>query len=278
MQDGQMFPCTKVANVQYTVDLPTGETWAPSNSNDYKEGEMVTLREALANSINWISVYLIKRFSPQAVIKIARKMGIASTLPPVPSICLGTPDVTLYEMTGAMGTYVNKGIFIQPLFITRIEDKHGNIVSQFVPRQEEAISEECAFMMLGLMKGVVESGTGARLRGKYGFSNPIAGKTGTTQSNSDGWFMGLTPDLVTGVWVGGDDRSIRFRITSLGQGANMALPIWALYMKKLYADSNIQISQGDFERPENLNENYFDCTTFDINKSGKESRNEEEYY
>lgn len=261
MQDGQMYPCSKVANVQYSM-MSGGKLWAPKNAGNYKEGQMVTLKEALANSINWISAYLIKRFSPQSVIKIARKMGIWSPLPAVPSICLGTPDISLYEMTGAMSTYANTGIFIQPLFITRIEDKHGNVVAQFVPHQNEAISEETAYLMIGLMKGVVESGTGARLRGTYGLTNPIAGKTGTTQSNSDGWFMGLTPDLVTGVWVGGDDRSIRFRSTALGQGANMALPIWALYMKKVFADNSLQISKGDFDKPEGINEDFFNCSTF----------------
>ena len=189
-------------------------------------------------------------------------MGIISPLPAVPSICLGTPDITLYEMTGAVSTYANKGIFIQPLFITRIEDKHGNVIAQFVPRQDEAMSEETAYMMVGLMKGVVESGTGSRLRSRYGFTNPIAGKTGTTQSNSDGWFMGLTPDLVTGVWVGGDDRTIRFRNTALGQGANMALPIWALYMKRVYADKALQVTMGDFEKPEGLSSDYFNCSSF----------------
>jgi len=267
MQDGQMYPCSQVPNVQYSIEA-NGKLWSPSNSSNYKEGQMVTLKEALANSINWISAYLIKRFSPQAVIKIARKMGIFSPLPAVPSICLGTPDISLYEMTGAVSTFANKGIFVQPLFITRIEDKNGNVIAQFVPHQDEAMNEETAYMMIGLMKGVVESGTGSRLRGKYGLNNPIAGKTGTTQSNSDGWFMGLTPDLVTGVWVGGDDRTIRFRFTSLGQGANMALPIWALYMKKIYNDSQLQLTKGDFERPEGLKEDYFNCTTFDENHSG----------
>jgi penicillin-binding protein 1A len=267
MQDGQMYPCSQVPNVQYTIETPGQPPWAPANSSDYKEGQMVTLKEALANSINWISAYLIKRFSPEAVIKIARKMGIFSPLPAVPSICLGTPDISLYEMTGAMSTFANKGIFVQPLFITRIEDKHGNVIAQFIPHQDDALSEETAYMMIGLMKGVVESGTGSRLRGKYGLTNPIAGKTGTTQSNSDGWFMGLTPDLVTGVWVGGDDRTIRFRSTSLGQGANMALPIWALYMKKIYADTQLQLTKGDFERPEGLKEDYFNCATFDENSN-----------
>lgn len=249
MQNGDS-PCTRVANVQYTIDSGDGKIWAPKNSSHYKEGQMVTLKEALANSINWISAYLIKRYSPASVVKLARKMGIISPLPAVPSICLGTPDITLAEMTGAMNTFANAGIYIQPLLITRIEDKHGNVIAQFAPLQEEAMSEETAYLMLVLMKGVVESGTGARLRGTYGFSNPIAGKTGTTQSNSDGWFMGLTPDLVTGVWVGGEDRSIRFRNTSLGQGANMALPIWAHYMKAVYGDPDLQLSRGDFEKPD----------------------------
>lgn len=279
MQDGQMYPCSKVANVQYSM-VSGGKLWEPKNSGHYKEGQMVTLKEALANSINWISAYLIKRFSPQSVIKIARKMGIWSPLPAVPSICLGTPDISLYEMTGAMSTYANAGIFIQPLFITRIEDKHGNVVAQFVPHQNEAISEETAYLMIGLMKGVVESGTGARIRSTYGLTNPIAGKTGTTQSNSDGWFMGLTPDLVTGVWVGGDDRTIRFRSTSLGQGANMALPIWALYMKKVYADNSLQVSKGDFDRPEGIKDDYFNCSTFNSEdlEGGSTNANEDDKY
>jgi penicillin-binding protein 1A len=274
MQDGELSPCSQIPNVQYSIEN-NGTTWSPSNSSHYKEGEMVTLKEALANSINWISAYLIKRFSPQAVVQIARKMGIVSPLPAVPSICLGTPDITLYEMTGAVDTYANKGLYIQPIFITRIEDKHGNILAQFTPRQEEAMSEETAYLMLVLMKGVVESGTGSRLRGTYGLRNPIAGKTGTTQSNSDGWFMGLTPDLVTGVWVGGDDRVIRFRVTSLGQGANMALPIWALYMKKVYADASLQISKGDFEKPEAPLSVDINCATFE-EKSDKKVKAEDD--
>jgi penicillin-binding protein 1A len=249
MQEGDLSPCSKVANIQYSIDLPEGGKWEPRNSNDFKQGEMVTLKEALANSINWISAFLIKRYSPMAVIKIARKMGVISHIDPVPSIALGSPDLTLYEMAGAMNTFAAKGVYTEPLFVTRIEDKNGNVLARFMPRQEEAMSEETAFLMLELMKGVVESGTGVRLRYKYGINNPVAGKTGTTQNNSDGWFMGLTPDLVTGVWVGGEDRSIRFRTITLGQGANMALPIWALYMKRIYADKSLKISIGDFERP-----------------------------
>lgn len=249
MQEGDYSPCSRVPNVQQTVELPTGDIWEPRNSSRFKENEMVTLKEALANSINWISAFLIKRYPPQAVITMIRKMGITAPMDPVPAICLGTPDISLYEMVGAMNTYANKGVYIEPMFVTRIEDKHGNVISRFIPRTHEAMSEETAYLMLELMKGVVESGTGIRLRFRYQLNNPIAGKTGTTQSNSDGWFMGITPDLTTGVWTGGEDRSVRFRAMALGQGANTALPIWALYMQKIYADTTLNISVEDFEPP-----------------------------
>jgi len=222
----------------------------------------VTLKEALANSINWISTFLIKRYSPQSVIKVVRKMGVTSPIDAVPSICLGTADISLYEMVGAMNTFADKGVYTQPIFFTRIADKNGNVLADFFPRQDEAMSEETAYLMLTLMKGVVESGTGVRLRYRYGLNNPIAGKTGTTQSNSDGWFMGLTPDLVTGVWVGGDDRTIRFRNTSQGQGANMALPVWALFMKRVYGDNTIKISMDDFDKPLRPLSVDINCTTF----------------
>jgi len=262
MQEGEFSPCSKVANIQYSVDLPSGETWTPKNSSTYKEGQMVTLKEALANSINWISTFLIKRYSPQSVIKVVRKMGVTSPIDAVPSICLGTADISLYEMVGAMNTFADKGVYTQPIFFTRIADKNGNVLADFFPRQDEAMSEETAYLMLTLMKGVVESGTGVRLRYRYGLNNPIAGKTGTTQSNSDGWFMGLTPDLVTGVWVGGDDRTIRFRNTSQGQGANMALPVWALFMKRVYGDNTIKISMDDFDKPLRPLSVDINCTTF----------------
>jgi penicillin-binding protein 1A len=245
MQEGEFSPCSKVPNVPVTFDMPNGPPWEPKNSSDYKEGEMITLKEALANSINWISAFLIKRYSPGPVVKIAHKMGIKSDIPEVYAICLGTPDISLYEMVGAFGTYANKGVYTEPIFITRIEDKHGNILAKFIPHRQEAMSEETAYVMLNLMQGVVESGTGARLRGKYNLLNQIAGKTGTTDNNSDGWFMGVTPNLVTGVWVGCEDRSVHFRSTLLGQGANMSLPIWALFMKKVYADPSLKVSTKD---------------------------------
>jgi penicillin-binding protein 1A len=191
-------------------------------------------------------------------------MGITSDIPPVYSIALGSADLTLYEMTGAMSTFVNKGVYIEPIFIMRIEDRNGNLLETFIPKQQEAISEETAYMMIMLMKGVVESGTGVRLRYKYGFDNPIAGKTGTTQNQSDGWFMGLTPDLVSGIWVGCEDRAAHFRSIDLGQGANMALPIWAIYMKKVYADIQLGYTKRDFDEPSQKLKMEFDCDKYQV--------------
>jgi penicillin-binding protein 1A len=249
MMEGEYGPCTEVPNTPVSFELGDGTVWTPRNSSDEREGEMVTLKWALANSINYVSAFLIKRYSPHALIRLVNNMGIDQPMDAVPAISLGTPDLSVYDMVGAMSTYANKGIYITPSFITHIEDNTGNLIESFIPEQNEAMNEQAAFLMLELMKGVVESGTGIRLRFKYNLMNPIAGKTGTTQNHSDGWFMGITPDLVTGVWVGAEDRGIRFRTISLGQGANMALPIWALYMQRLYDDESIEISQGDFEPP-----------------------------
>jgi penicillin-binding protein 1A len=163
-----------------------------------------------------------------------------------------------------MSTFVNKGVYIEPIFIMRIEDRNGNLLETFIPKQQEAISEETAYMMIMLMKGVVESGTGVRLRYKYGFDNPIAGKTGTTQNQSDGWFMGLTPDLVSGIWVGCEDRAAHFRSIDLGQGANMALPIWAIYMKKVYADIQLGYTKRDFDEPSQKLKMEFDCDKYQV--------------
>ena len=208
----------------------------------------------------------MKRYSPQAVIKIARKMGITSNIEPVYSLCLGTPEISLYEMVGAMNTFANKGLYIEPIFVTRIEDKNGNVLETFKPKTNEAISESTAYLKISLLRGVVESGTGARLRSTYKLMNPIAGKTGTTQNNSDGWFMGITPNLVSGLWVGGEDRSIHFRSTLLGQGANMALPIWALYMLKVYADKSLGYPPNvDFDKPRKGLPPNFNCDDYDYN-------------
>ncbi|MCF8331057.1 MAG: penicillin-binding protein [Bacteroidales bacterium] len=254
-------PCTQVPNVPVTFEMPNGNKWTPKNAGDNKEGEMVTLKYALANSINTISAYLMKRMSPERVINLTRKMGIKSPIDPVPAIALGTPDLSVYEMVGALSTFVNKGVYIKPMFITRIEDKNGNVIESFIPKQNEAMDKESAYLMIELLKGVVDHGTGRRLRFTYNFRHPIAGKTGTTDNNSDGWFMGLTPDLVTGVWVGGEDRSVHFRRTYYGQGANTSLPIWAIFMKALYDSPTVNISKGDFEKPKGMNIE-FDCEKY----------------
>lgn len=280
MQEGEYSPCYKVPNISYSVEQYDGTFWTPKNSSDERVGEEVTLKWALANSNNWISAYLIKRFSPLSVVNIARNMGVTSDMPAVSAIALGTPDLSLYEMVGAMNTFANKGVYIKPIFITKIEDKNGNILERFVPDKKEAVDEITAYKMLELMKGVVESGgTSNRLRWKYGFDNPIAGKTGTTQNQSDGWFMGITPDLTAGVWVGAEDRSVHFRTITLGQGANMALPIWALFMRKVYADPSLGISTGDFDKPLKDVSIEFDCEKYDrINSSGFDGMNEEEEF
>ncbi len=262
MQEGGYSPCTEVPNLPVTFDMPDGSKWIPHNADDKREGEMVTLKWALANSVNNVSAYLMKRLSPAAVINMARKMGITSPIDAVPSICLGTADLSVYEMTGAMSAFANKGVYVEPIFITRIEDKNGNVLESFIPKQQEAMNEQTAYLMLELMKGVVESGTGARLHYRYNITAPVAGKTGTTQNNSDGWFMGVTPSITTGVWVGGEIRSIHFRSINLGQGANMALPIWALYMKKVWADKTLNIPQNDFEKPAMDMSDRVDCKKF----------------
>ena len=247
MGDSEFTPCTKIPNIPYNIELPDGRFWSPSNGGG--GGGEITLKSALAQSNNWISAYLMNHYGPEAIITHVRRMGVESPIEAVPSICLGSCDLKLIEMVGAMSTFANKGVYIKPMFITRIEDKNGNVIQRFSPEESEAMSEIAAYKTIELMKGVVQSGTGVRLRSLYGFKNPIAGKTGTTQKNSDGYFMGITPDLTTGVWVGADDRSVHFRSTRLGQGSHTALPIWALYMKKVYNDPNLKVSKGDFPKP-----------------------------
>jgi penicillin-binding protein 1A len=271
MQEGEFSPCTEVPNIQYGIQLYDGTIWEPRNTSEYKLGQMISLREALAHSNNWISAFLMKKYSPEAVIKMARNMGVTSDIPPVYAIALGSADLSLYEMVGAMNTFVNKGVFIEPIFITRIEDKYGNVLESFVPKINEAMSEETAYLMLELMKGVVQTGTGIRLRLKYNFTNPVAGKTGTTQNQSDGWFIGLTPDLVTGIWAGCEDRAAHFRTLTLGQGANTALPIWAIYMRKIYNDPALNLSMGDFERP-------LKPLPVDINCTGSQGQQKQGYF
>lgn len=258
-------PCDRLPNVKTCIDMPAGQPlYCPSNSagEEKLDGKMLTLQQALAHSINYISAYLIKQFGPVAVADLARRMGIVSKIDPTPSICLGTPEISVFEMVGANATFANKGTWTEPIFVTRIEDKNGKVLEDFIPRTEEVMSEEKSYVMLQLMKGVVQIGTGVRLRYRYKLMQPMAGKTGTTQNNSDGWFMGITPDLVSGCWVGGEDRAVHFDRTDQGQGAAMALPIFAKYMQKVYADKSIKISQGDFERPAQKINIEIDCSKY----------------
>ncbi len=272
-------PCYEVSNVPYVFKKGTFgllKDWIPQNS-DGEYGYNVTLKYGLANSMNTVTSWVMKQFGPEAAVKMARDLGITSDLDPVPSLALGVADVSVYEMVGAFGTFANKGVYTKPQFLARIENKEGEIIVEYIAESREALSEENAYVMLDLMKGVTSynynkdlkktlGGTGIRLRGAkskarpyVGIPYPIAGKTGTTQNNSDGWFIGITPDLVTGVWVGAEDRSVRFDRTYYGQGANMALPMWGYFMNKVYADSTLQISKGEFEKPENPLSIELDC-------------------
>ncbi len=260
MQNGYS-PCTKFPNVKTCFELPNQPVWCPPNA-DEKYGGEVTLKYALANSINTVTAKLMKQFTPGAIVNFTRKLGIKSHLEPVPSLCLGVADLSVYEMVGANATFANKGIYTEPIFIERIEDKNGNIIYQKYPKKMQAMNAESAYATLELMKGVTQYGSGLRLRGGRPYANirtPIAGKTGTTNNHSDGWFMGITPDLVAGCWVGADDRAVRFSSLRLGQGANMALPIWGYFMNKVYKDKNIKISKYDFKKPEHTSIN-FDCS------------------
>lgn len=248
MQEGRS-PCEQVPNVKVCIEEGVDKPWCPDNSGDQGEGQMVSLRYALANSINYISALLMKQYGPNAVANLVKKMGITSFIEAVPSICLGTPDISVFEMVGAHSTFYNKGIYTKPIFLLRIEDKNGNVLEEFTAEHREVMNEESAYLMIELMRGVVLQGTAGRLRSRYKFKEPVAGKTGTTQNNSDGWFIGGVPDLVTGVWTGAEDRSVHFYSTAEGQGANMALPIWAIFMRKVYDDLSIQLNRGDFEKP-----------------------------
>ncbi|KAB2858957.1 MAG: transglycosylase domain-containing protein [Flavobacteriales bacterium] len=297
-------PCHEVTNTRYTFhkgEFGILQDWTPKNS-DGLYGCNVSLKYALANSMNTITAWIMKQFGPQAVVNQAKAMGITSPLEAVPSLCLGVADLSVYEMVGANATMANKGVYIEPTMYTRIEDKHGNVIVDFKPKTNEAMSEETAYVMLDLMKGVVDgernncigslmknprnvSGTGMRLRGSItesrpytGHRYPIAGKTGTTQNNSDGWFMGLTPDLVTGVWVGAEERSIRFATTDMGQGANTALPIWGYFMQKVHADPTLKISSGDFEKPEQPLSIELDCAKYNLSNGLNNDFNDTQQY
>jgi penicillin-binding protein 1A len=264
-------PCLKFPNTMYTI--PKGrhgllEDWTPKNSSD-DYGEVKTLKKALAESVNTITARIIDKTGPQPVVDLAGKLGIDTRrIEPYPSIALGTPDLSVYEMVSAYSTFANKGVYVAPYYVEKIEDKNGTVLYQHKPESRDVVSHETAYVTVKLLEGVTKHGSGQRLRGTwavnnpvykkvvtgypYDFENDIAGKTGTTQNQSDGWFIGMVPDLATGVWVGGEDRSVRFSSITYGQGATMALPIWGMYMKDLYNDKDFILSKDAFEEPENL--------------------------
>lgn len=270
-------PCDEFPDVPYCIEANkygNPEEWCPKNSTPNYGGTR-TLKNALANSVNTVTAQLIDKVGPQTVVDLAQKLGIESEMLPVPSIALGTPDISVYEMVGAYSSFANQGVYTKPVMVTSIEDKNGTILYQFKPETRDVLSEETAYVAVQLMQGVTQSGSGASLRHTYkrnrteykevvtGYpyelTNPIAGKTGTTQNQSDGWFMGMVPNLVTGVWVGAEDRAAHFKSITYGQGAVMALPIWGLYMKSCYADEDLDISKDEFPEPENLSINV-DCS------------------
>ena len=280
MQEG-LGPCDKVPNIHQTFILPTGEPWS-ARGGTKRQGEMVTLRWGLANSENNISAWVLKQFTPEAVAQMAHKMGITSFIDPVPSVFLGTAEITVKEMVAAYSIFANKGVYNSPLPVYRIEDKYGNVLQEFRPESREVITENTAYLMCNLLEGVVTGGTGVRLRYKYKLMNPMGGKTGTTQKHADGWFMGVTPDLVGGVWVGAEDRSIHFQNLANGQGASMALPIWAKFLLKAYADPRLKMSDRPFDRPAGINKR-LDCDETISEAEVKEMDNgiredEEEFY
>lgn len=244
-------PCLKLPDIAPSFKV-SGGTWTPKNSDGtYGDGQQMTLREAMARSVNSITAQLMQKVSPENVVKFAERVGVHSQLDAVPALCLGVSDVSLYEMVGAYGTFVNEGIFTEPYFITRIEDKNGNVIENFVPKTRQAINDQTAFKMLFMLMGGVEisGGTSVGLGYDLKKDNEIGGKTGTTDNASDGWYMGVTKDLVSGVWVGGDERSIHFRSWDMGQGSKTARPIWERFMRKIYLNESLPYKKGPFNRP-----------------------------
>lgn len=237
-------PCDMFLNAQPSITLPTGEVWAPRNTGHARIGEMVDLYWALTNSNNWISARLMSELSPSTLARTMHTFGITNHLDPVVSLCLGPCDVSVREMVTAYTAFSNKGLRVDPIYVTKITDNNGNVISEFTPQYTEVMSQEAYFKMVNILQNVINSGTGSRLRrAPYNITAVMGGKTGTTNYNADGWFMGFTPNLVSGVWVGGDERYIHFNRMAQGQGAAMALPIYGLYMKKVYADKSLPYSQ-----------------------------------
>ena len=268
----RLSPCYELPDTQYCIEAGkhgNPEPWCPKNSDGKYSGTMYTLKRGLANSKNTITAQLIDMVGPKSVVSIVKNMGITREILEVPSIALGTELFNVYEMVGAYGTFVNQGVYVKPVMVTRIEDKNGTVLYEYVPKTKDVMSKDVAYAVVNLMEGVTQGGSGTRLRTvgvnkwkkeydevitgyPYEFKNPIAGKTGTTQNQSDGWFMGMVPNLVTGVWVGGEERAIHFKTITYGQGASMALPIWGLYMKKNYENKDLGVSDEAFPEPENM--------------------------
>lgn len=262
-----MSPCDSILDGPFMIHKGrhhVTEDWEPRNSDNRYRG-MVTLKQGLANSINTVSAKLIDRTGPEAVVELTKKLGVKTEIPVQPSIALGAVDITVEDMVAAYSTFANQGVYVKPQFLSRIENKSGEVIYEPIPESHDVLNKDIAFAVIKLLQGVTETGSGARLRTQgggsgdnrwtgypYMFTNPIAGKTGTTQNQSDGWFMGMVPNLVTGVWVGCEDRSARFKSLTYGQGATAALPVWAYFMKLCYADKNLQVSKSEFERPANL--------------------------
>ena len=252
--DEGMWPCDSTVNDSITLVDGNGVAWTPRDDHHANQGEMVTLNWGLEKSSNWITAYLMSLFTPEQLVRMMRSFGIEGQLDPVVSLCLGPCEVSVKEMVDAYTTFPNKGIRVEPLFVTRIEDNNGNILATFTPKTYEIISETTSYKMIYMLRNVMDHGTGVRARFRYGLKAPMGGKTGTSQNHSDGWFVGFTPSLVSGVWVGGEDRSIHFDNMSAGQGANMALPIWAIYMQKVYANTELGYSPDElFDVPEWFN-------------------------
>ena len=253
MESG-MTPCDKVLNSPQVL-VVGNTTWTPQDP--HVSGTMVDLRWGLAQSSNSVAAYLMKQLGPEAMVAMMHKMGVGGRIDPVVSLCVGSADLSVYDMVAAYNTFPSEGEYTYPLFVTRIEDSDGNVLGQFSDRRHEAITRDAAYAMIQMMRGVVDGGTGSRLRFRYGLSGAIAGKTGTTNDNSDGWFIGYTPTITAGVWVGAEDRYVHFTSTALGQGANMALPIWGIWMKKVLADGTLGISSND-AFPEGTNASFCD--------------------
>lgn len=248
-------PCDEVRNVEQTLFDENGKAWSPRNSSRSHYGEVVTLKWGLANSNNWISAYLMSKLSPYALARLIHSFGVLNKdIQPTVSLCLGPCEISVGEMVSAYTAFANRGIRTAPLFVSRIEDNEGNVIANFTPQVDEVISESSAYKMLVMLRAVINEGTGGRVRRLYGIKADMGGKTGTTNRNSDGWFMGFTPSLVSGCWVGGVERDIHFDTMRDGQGASMALPVWGLFMQKVYADKELGYSEeerfdipGDFD-------------------------------